>query len=99
MLRLQSCIVYASCAYNKIAQPGANLVVKVVEDAGGSHLLEELIATNRLKGTAVCSRPLAALHQDSSWCAVQERRNGDEPKEVDTINVLHGRKKCAISTM
>ena len=68
----------------------ANLIVQVVEDASSSHLLEEFIAADRLEGATVCSRPLAALHQDCSWCAVQQGRNGDEPKQVNAVNVLQG---------
>ena len=79
------------------ALQGTDLVVQVIEDAGRGHLLEELVPADILKSSAVCSRPLAALHQDGSRCAIQQRCNGDQPKEIDAIDVLQSHHRQAIS--
>lgn len=73
---------YSSCVLK------ADLVVQMVEDASSCHLLEELISACLGKCNIVGTGPLAALHQDGCRRAVKQGCNGDEPKEVDPINVL-----------
>lgn len=68
--------------------PRPDLVVKVVEDAGNSHLLEKLILANIGQCSVVCRRPHAALHQDGQGRTVEQRCNGDQTKQVDSIDVL-----------
>ena len=72
--------------------PGPDLVVKVVEDAGNSHLLEELVLANIGQCSVVGRRPGAALHQDGQRRTIQQRCNGDQTKQVDSVNVLQARK-------
>ena len=53
-----------------IQRPKVYLVVKVIEDAGNGHLLEELVLADARQGTVVSARPGAALHQNGKRRAI-----------------------------